>query len=249
MAGAACGGNPSQPTQDVPGRTGDPREPAGLRPLNDQPWSGLTANGWQYLRRTSSRNADIVTDATAPFSPPDVLRIIFTPSMSPDSEPGVHWISLPEPREVYTRWWMKLSANWTPSAAGAGKITFLHASPDGQGQVYTGLFGSRAPHRLMVNTEWGPYGQKIWAPNVKTTQMSYGIWYEVDWYVKWESRPGAGDGVMRWWVDGALDGDYTNVSFPAGGVGFQQFEFAPTLQSPPRAEQYMYIDHTYLSAR
>jgi len=55
---------------------------------------------------------------------------------------------------------------------------------------------------------------------------------------------GAGDGILRWWVDGVLNGAYCNVSFPANGTGFQQFEFAPTIQIPPRAEQYMYIDHT-----
>jgi hypothetical protein len=51
---------------------------------------------------------------------------------------------------------------------------------------------------------------------------------------------------MRWWVNGVLNGAYTDVRFP--GCCFQQFEFAPTLQNPPPAEQYMYIDHTYVSA-
>jgi hypothetical protein len=238
-----------RPTEDVPGRTAAPQEPQGLVPLNDQPWNGLTANGWQYLRRTSSKDADIVSDAAAPFSPPHVLRIVFTPSMAPDSEPSVHWIGLPRPRAVYTRWWMKLSPNWTASPAGAGKMTFLHTWPDGQGQVYMSLIDPRAPHRVIVNTEWAPYGQKVWEANVTTSTISYDRWYGFAWYVKWESSPGAGDGILRWWVDGALNGDYTNVTFPAGGIGFQQFEFAPTQQSPPRAEQYMYVDHSYVSAR
>jgi hypothetical protein len=210
----------------------------------------LTGNGWGYLRRTSSKDADIAMDATAPFSPPDVLRIVFTPDMRHDTEPSVHWISLPRrPREFYARWWMKLSANWTASPAGGGKITFLHVDPGGQGQVYTGLFGAGAPHHVSVNTEWAPYGQKIWPPNVTTSPISYARWYEIEWYVKWASSPGANDGIMRWWVDGVLNGDYARVRFPAGGTRFQQFEFAPTLQNPPPEEQYMYIDHTHLRGR
>jgi hypothetical protein len=222
-----------------------PLEPAsGPARVTDQPWDSLTANGWNYLRRTSSKDADIVTDATAPSSPPHVLRITFTPGMSRDTEPGVHWTRLPEPREVHASWWVKLSANWTPSPAGAAKLTFLHTGPDGQGQVYTALGGASAPHSMVVNTEWAPYGQRFWEPNVTTSPIAYNRWYRVEWYVKWESVPRAGDGILRWWIDGVLNGDYRNVRFPDEGTGFQQFEFAPTVQKPPPADQYMYIDHT-----
>jgi Big-like domain-containing protein len=222
-----------------------PNEPARFTTLNDQPWNLLTGNGWDYLRRTSSKDDSIISDATAPFSPLNVLRIVFTPDMSRNSEPSVHWIGLPSrPREIFTGWWMKLSPNWTPSPAGGGKITFLWA-PDGQGTVYTGVFGARAPHHLSVNTEWAPYGQRIWDPNIATTLINYSQWFRIEWYMKWESTPGSSDGILRWWVNGVLNGDYGNVRYPT--CCFQQFEFAPTLQNPPQAEQYMYIDHTRIS--
>jgi hypothetical protein len=48
-------------------------------------------------------------------------------------------------------------------------------------------------------------------------------------------------------VNGTLNGDYRDVRYPA--CCFLQFEFAPTLQKPPLAEQYMYIDHAYVSRR
>jgi hypothetical protein len=238
--------------------------------LSDQPWDriaqlengGLMAraralivaepapdDAWQYLRRSSSKNDDIVVDATAPFSPPHVLRIIFTPDMQKDHEPSVHWIALPSARAVYASWWIKLSPNWTSSPAGGGKMTFLHVAPSGQGQAYSGLFGSTAPHRVSINTEWPPYGQKIWEPNRETTPILYDRWYRIEWYVKWESRAGAGDAVIAWRVNGTLNGAYSNVRLPDGASAFQQFEFAPTLQDPPRAEQYMYIDHTSIAVK
>ena len=222
--------------------------PPGTARVAEQPWDAVTGNGWNYLRRTSARDADIVTDATAPSSPPHVLRITFTPGMRRDTEPGVNWIRLSDPREVHASWWMKLSAGWTSSPAGAAKMTFLHAGP-GQGQVYTALGGSRAPHSMIVNTEWAPYGQKVWAPNVATSPIAYDRWYRIEWYVKWESAPRAADGIVRWWIDGVLNGDYGSVAFPAGGTKFEQFEFAPTVQQPPPADQYMFIDHTSITAR
>jgi hypothetical protein len=225
-----------------------PGEPGGFHVLSDQAWNSLTGSGWNYKRRQSSKNADIVSDGSAPESAASVLRMIFTTDMDHDSEPGVHWMGLPSrPREIFTGWWMKLSSNWKPSPAGGGKITFLWAT-NGQGQVYANVGGSSAPHRININTEWGPYGQKFWEPNVATTSVTYNKWYRVEWYVRWESHPGAGDGVMRWWVNGVLNGDHRNVRFP-DSAGFEQFEFAPTLQNPPPSEQYMYIDHTYVSSR
>ena len=50
-------------------------------------------------------------------------------------------------------------------------MTLLHFAPSGQGQVYTGLFGSTEPHHVSVNTEWAPCGQKIWDPNRETTPI------------------------------------------------------------------------------
>lgn len=213
----------------------------------DQPWDVVTSNGWDYLRRTSSRDSTIIVDPTAPASPPHVLQIAFTPDMRRDTEPVVHWLGLPSrPAEISVTWAMKLSRNWSTSPAGGGKIAFLWA-PDGQGQVYINIGGSTPPHRINVNTEWAPYGQRIWEPNMTSTPINYDQWHRIEWYARWGSAPGAEDGIVRWSVDGVVNGDHRNVKFP--GCCFQQFEFAPTRQLSPRSEEYMYIDHTRVSPR
>jgi len=229
------------PECQVPEWPGQPplQAPAGFRAVSDQEWTTLKPDSWDYLRRTSSKNDAICQDAANARS---ALEIVFTPDMAANTEPSVHWLSLPAANAVYAAWFVRLSPNWTPSPAGGGKIAFLHTP---MGQVYTGFFGSHAPHHVSVNTEWAPYGQKIWDPNVQTTSIEYGKWYRIEWYMQWETVPGAGDGVIRWWVNGALNGDYRDIRYPIGG--FTQFEFAPTLQNPPPAEQYMYVGHTYIS--
>ena len=232
------------------GSTTWPNEPAGLTLLNDQPWDLMTGLSWNYLRRSSSKDDSIVADSAAPFSPANNLRIVFTPSMARDSEPSVHWLSVPGIKEVYTAWWMKLSPNWECSPAGCGKVTFLFTN--GAGQVYTGVYHSAgstsAPYRIAVNTEWAPYGQQIWYPNATTTPVNPGQWHRVEVYYRWETTPGgSSDGIIRFWVDGVLNGNYTNVHYPASS--FVEFQFAPTLQNPPSAEQYMFIDHTRVSRK
>jgi subtilisin family serine protease len=222
-----------------------PNDPLSFLTASDQPWNSLTGNGWNWLRRTASKDPNIFADATAPFSASNTLRMIFTTDMQRDTEPSVHWLSLPGIKEVYTGWWMKMSPNWECSPAGCGKVTFLFTN--GAGQVYTGIYhsadGGGPPYRIAANTEWAPYGQRIWYPNVVTTPVSPGEWHRIEFYYRWETVPGvSGDGIIRWWVDGVLNGNHTNVQYPA--ASFVEFQYAPTLQNPPSAEQYLYIDHT-----
>jgi len=229
-------------------------EPPGFRVFSDQPWSALTGSDWSYLRRTSSKDADICVDHSVSGSPVSVLRIILTAGCCIDAEPSVHWISLPTVREIYTAWWIKLSPNWIPNPAGGGKITFMWTD-GGNGQVYTNLYHTCAypevcspqaqgpPYKIGANTEWAPYGQKIWYPNVTTTWINPGQWHRIEFYYRWGT---AGDGIIRWWVDGVLNGDYTTVTYPSA-LGFTQFEFAPTVQYAGPLERYMYIGHTYVS--
>ena len=238
--------NPSVPSAQLASN-----EYPGLTLVSDQPWDLMYSLGWDYLRRTSSEDDSVVTDPSAPYSGSNALRIVFTPSMEPDSEPSVHWKGVPDSKEVYASWWMKMSPNWTCSAAGCGKISFLFT--EGFGQVYSGVFhhsetSDNPPYRIAANTEWPPYGQMIWFPNVTTTPINPGEWHRYEFYYKWETIPGATeDGIIRYWVDGVLNGNYTTVTYPPGS--FIEFQFAPTLQYPPPTEQYIYIDHTRLSAR
>lgn len=179
--------------------------------------------------------------------------------MVPDTEPSVHWAGLPNVKEIYTAWWFKLSSNWnTPkNPAGAGKMTFLFASQGGQ--VYTNLYypsgaPSDPPYHIGINTEWAPYGQQIWLPNMTATPIYRDRWYRVEFYYKWETTPQSSmDGIVRWWVYDSvtqsltLNGDYSNVHYP--NSSFVEFQYAPTRQVQPAALEYLYIDHTRLSRR
>ena len=202
---------------------------------------------WRYLRRSSSKDDEIVADSAAPASPPGVLRIVFTTDMQRDHEPSVHFVGLPRVAEVYSAWWMKLSPNWTCSPAGCGKITFLLPDSANAGVIYSNLAGRDGVHYVNVATTWPSTGYKFWANNVSQTRVDDDRWYRVEWYVKWASTAGAADGIIRWWVNGELNGDHRDVPFPAI-PGFLEFQHASTRQNPPPTEQYMYIDHTYVSA-
>jgi hypothetical protein len=230
-------------------------EPPGFVTLAHNPWDTVIGNQWNYLRRGASKDSDIVSDPTSPGSPSNVLRMIYTTDMPPDSEPGVHWRAVPSAKEIYTSWWLKASANWQCSPAGCGKQTFLFTEQSGQ--VHTGLYHPCAgpeqcspavngpPFKLAVNTEWAPYGQKIWYPNFATTLINANEWAFVEVYYKWSTSNNMPNGIIRFWVNGVLNGNHTNVSYPAGS--FIEFQYAPTTQNVPTQEYYLYLDDTHLS--
>jgi len=111
---------------------------------------------------------------------------------------------------------------------------------------YGRRFGAGSSYRIGANTEWAPYGQQIWYPNVATTWINPGEWHRIEFYYRWETTPGvSGDGIIRWWVDGTLNGDQRNVHYPAVG-GFEEFQFAPTVQFAG-VLRYMYVDHAHIS--
>jgi hypothetical protein len=227
-----------------PPSTGWPNEPAGFVQFSDQPWNAVTGNGWNYTQRTASKPSDIFTDLTAPFSAQNTLRMIFTTDMGANTEPGAHYKSLPNAKELYVGYWIKVSPNWKCSPAGCGKITFF-MPPSGAGVMYGNLAGVNGLHYIHMTTTDFPGGFTEWMPNVVKTDVLDNQWYRVEMHMKWDSSLGAGNGIIRWWVNGTLNGNYTNVSYPANS--WTEFLFAPTLQNPPPAEQYMYFDHTYLS--
>jgi hypothetical protein len=230
-----------------------PSEPAGMTGLTSQPWDILTGNGWNYLRRSATQDSSIVTDAALPFSASKALKITYTAGCCIDAEPGVHWFNVGGVKEIFTGYWVKLSPNWIPNPAGGGKISFLFT--DVGGQVYVNFYNQTddntvqgPPYRIGVNTEWAPYGQRIWLPNVATKWINNGEWHRVEVYYKWETTPGvSSDGIIRWWVDGQLNGDHRNVHYPA--AKFQEFQIAPTVQYAGPQDRYMYFDHTYISGK
>lgn len=219
--------------------------PAGFTRLTDQPWDSIISLGWNYLRRAASKDSIIINDPTGPQSPPNALRLIFTPDMGTDNEPGVHWHPLGLVRELFWDYRIRISAGWHASPAGATKMTYCMASSS---NLWTGLLHPNVypetdgaptfgpPYKVGIRTEWIP---RYYFPNHPWTPVNPGEWAHIECYAKLGS---AGDGILRWWVNGNLNGEYLDVpNTPA--AGFSEFQIAPTVQQPPPIEQYMDFDH------
>src|SRR6185295_851109 len=101
------------------------------------------------------------------------------------------------------------------------------------------------PYQLRVAPEWGNWS---WlTPNVNDVPVALGSWHKIELYFKYNSS--GPNGIVRWWMDGTLIGDYTNVSFPSSGC-FAEFQFSPTwggVGDTKSETDYFWFDHAHIS--
>jgi hypothetical protein len=226
---------------------GWPNEPAGFKLATDydfgdaipqtQQSSYLCGTRWQIIYN-SGGSVTRVTDSTAPFSSPYVVQFTYPTGMRDGSAPGtIYWDSL-NSAAVYIGWWWKPSKPWQTDRSGTNKIAFLFIWGK---TMFISMHNYGSHYGLQVEDE---YGNTVnYDPNVTTTPITLGQWHRIEWYV----NAGSG-GLMKWWLDGALQGSYANTNFPGN---FTMFQFSPTWGGNggdvKTETDYYWYDHVHLS--
>src|SRR5258708_5600850 len=205
-----------------------PHEPAGLSVLSDEPFNRLTENGWRVAQRqrVNGSGVSLVTDSTAPFSPPSVLQFTYAPGFVGGAEPGAEYYDAPAPqRDTYLGLWWKPSNPWqNHDDSGVNKIAFLYMS--GGATIVLIMFKSDSGYTLQVVPEFSGDTRRL-APNVTATPVVLGAWHRVEWHVKYSSSDALRDGHTEWWLDGVLQGKYTDLRTPPDS-GVREYQLAPT---------------------
>ena len=250
---AACDATPpTGPTALGPGGTW-PNEPPGLTLLtswgfdSEPPASGDVpipgSAGWNVVHERTPGSArgsvQRVSDSSAPFSPANVYDFVYPEGMVEGTAPATVYYTF-RAREVYVSFWWKASAPFDLGPNG-NKIAFLfNGGGDGGGQQFLIL---RRDGRLHVLPEYP--GDFRWRePNVSASAVALGAWHRIEWYADRSA------GTLKWWLDGVLQGSYTDVR---NAADFDMFQFSPTWggNSGARKRQtdHYWFDHVYLSAR
>jgi hypothetical protein len=223
-----------------------PNEPAGLTALTDQPWNVTVGGGWN---RRSGGTDHIIADATAPLSPTNVLEYIYPIGLVDGVAPATQYYPV-STKEVFAGMWWKPSNPWQGDASNVNKIQFFQVQ---NSSVYMTMYGPRGgPYELRCDAQWPEQGTAWLTPNVNSGTVSLGQWHRLEWYMKYETTYGAGNGIIRWWLDGVLVGNYTNIRFPNDG-GFVEYQISPTwggnTGDVKTETDYYRFDHSYLSRR
>lgn len=202
MAGGATGQAMVNVTSTPPASDAWPNEPSVFTRIVDQPWNAL-GGIWDLLWGT----VRVVQDSTAPGSPPNVLQVDFPVGFIGSSAPGTEAVALPAVRQVYVGIWWMASDPWQGHPSNSNKIQYLFTGEDGSMAMI--MYGSPGgPYELRVFPDW--HGQWL-TPNVGDGTISLGTWHRIEWLVVYGPSNDPPSGIVRWWLDGVLVGDYANV--------------------------------------
>ena len=210
-------------------------EPGGFTLLTEPPWDDIPA-GWGNETASAQGEARIVSDATAPVSPPNVLEEWFPTGYEGGTAPGnVIFVGTNGYTQVFVGTWFKMDANFEGHSSGVNKLMNLWTNTDIlwlRTNAYADV--EYNPDGVMSN---GPYylvatdglGGTDHLQNMVTPMrpIVLGTWHKVEWLVQLPTG-GSSNGRMRWWLDGDLVGDVTGLSEAAMGTTFGEFQISPT---------------------
>ncbi|MBX7114045.1 MAG: hypothetical protein K1X64_06870 [Myxococcaceae bacterium] len=275
-AGGGAGGGTSGTGGGLVQPTGAwSHEPAGATVLLDCPMDSMNCGG--QMKNYSGNGGGIVQMPDAPFSPGGVYYNHLPANTAYGdgtqltyTKPGAG-IS-----EMYVGFYWKMNADFQGGAF-ANKLFFVRTfeNPAG-GEPVNGVFvlsngrdeqGNWVPFHLNFshNTGGGRLDNShvcdadmglTCRPNVNDVPIERDRWYLIEAYVKSSTCMTCRDATVRWWVNGELVGDYTNLNYGSGVVN--EFVFDHTwdgyenIQCQNRdcsKEWYHYLDHVHLSTR
>lgn len=230
-------------------------EPVGMTKVSEWDFSGVPgygpdvdypipgSNGWRIIYNVApeTRVGGWVvqeSDATAPKSPNSVYNFVYPQGMVQGTAPSTLYKYV-DGREMYVAFWWKPSEPFFESGAG-NKIAFMFNGGGSTGQSYIIL-----RHGVVdVSTYNGLGNTRNHPPNVNATPIVLGQWHRIEWYHNVDT------GLLQWWVDGVMQGEYTDVF---NAKSFDMFQFSPTFggcctEQKPWTDHY-WFDHVYLSVR
>ena len=220
-------------------------EPAGLTALTDRAWNNLSGGGWNRRASTDDR---IVDDTTAP-APAKALEYVFPAGFAGGTAPATHYYALGARRELFVGLEWKVNQPWQGHQSLVNKIQFVYTPTSDIAMV---MYGPKnGPFELRVMPQWRENESAWLVPNANRIGPDVGRWHRLEWYLKYESAYGAADGVVRWWLDGSLVGDYANVRYPSD-AGLSEYQISPTwggVGDMKTETDYYRFNRSYISSR
>ena len=221
--------------------------------VEESPWSGVNLG-----------NGSIVSDSTAPRSPANVLRVRQPAGFEAGNTVyGPQWVDFPNSKELYIAWWFKFSANFEGVVAGMQKMFYIWSS---------GLGGSK-PDRPHTTLCWMASGASQSGVSFRLQDLGYPITWPGDplavnyqagsaprdqWHraevILIANTPGVQNGVAKWWHNGSLIMNITDVAW-FGSADPAHFNSVALTSiwggngTATVAEQYWYFDHLRVSRK
>ena len=205
-----------------------PNEPAGFTVLSDGAIDALVGKTWRILQRrtTNGSGAGLTTDTTSGKAS-RVLQFTYAAGFPGGYEPAVVFYNPPAPvRETYFGFRWKPGSPWEPHPSGVNKVAFMFPATSSAGTLYLMMFFDGTTYTMQAEPTFEKDTRRL-PPNVTATPVVLGAWHLIEWYARYSTSSTSRDGVTKWWLDGVLQGEYTDLQMPPD-AGFIEYQFAPT---------------------
>ena len=231
-----------------PGTGPWPNEPAGFKVVADNPFNVLTGDGWSLIDNVTGLGT-LGVDAQAPLSPPGVLQYFYPIGFSAGIGPAAERHDLPNLKQAFLGIWWKVSNPWEGHASNVNKVQILF--PDEGGDIYMVMYGSPGgPYELRVIPQFLNMASNWLVPNVNHVPVMLGQWHRVEWLLIYNTTTNPPNGIIRWWLDGQLIGDYYNVQFPNSPMSVYKVSAIWGGVTGRKTENdYYWYDHVHISGR
>lgn len=195
-----------------------PNEPAGSRVLLDCPFSNSICGMWdQYKSAKFASPGGTGSQLSGPFALDNSLDV------GASHGGGQIGIALPNVNEIFVGTVWSTNADYQGICNNNNKLFFLR-NPNLGNSLFLWKMGPSHGPSGPVGWYWqSSYNISglMW-PNVHATQISAGSgWHKIELYMKSSTTLTSKDGIIRWWVDGVLNGNFVGINFESGLSDFQ----------------------------
>jgi hypothetical protein len=202
-----------------------PNEPNPFTLINDWGHNSIVGNGWTDVYNTTGFQTTIVSDATAPLSPNNVLQQRFPAGLIGGNGGGggnTLYFGTTYPN-VYWGFWMKVPVGFQNHHV-ATKIGWLHTrkgNTPSTNELFFGLVGSGSYYidANYQNTDTdnshmggGVSGTIKINPSGGGGGITAGQWFRFETYFQPSTSPTSRNGVWKVWVDGVNTINVTNMN-------------------------------------
>lgn len=195
-------------------------EPAEAKVVLDCPMNNLAECGIQDIYKSSQ----IVSDNTAPVSASGVLKSTLVAGNT-NGGMQLSYIYPKISREMYVGFIWRTNSQFQGRAA--GNKTFFMRGPDSIGVfvIQGGLASGTGPLVFAHNS--GALDNShtcssdlglLCYPNITAGLVQRGVWTKIEAYMKASTTNTSRDGIVRWWINGVLAGNYTNINYAGAGL-------------------------------
>ena len=245
-----------------------PNQPAGFNRIMEHDFTNAlsttkwTATGLAGAWRDEG-GASYVNDVNAPQSPQRGIRTTFGSGLSAGNAP-TNWggwdtgeAGTDQSRIYYSAWIMIEGTDYENQAVGTKMGFFGYADPgsSANNQGFPILVGAGSQR---IGSAWnlgfwqqGHVSRELYQ-NVNTSPiMTVGSWHHWEMLLTLNTL-GSANGTFKWWVDGTLIMNYTNVTYITSGYthGFHAYKWNPTwggMGGTKTRTDFMRTDHVYIS--